>query len=687
MKRFLCLFFALCTGIPLYAQDILPQFFDNGSAGTEYYLTFLPAWPQQGEINNIKVYISSTVETEVTLEVKDQEYIQKKLTKPNEIIELILPITVAQPYSKTDRDPTPKDAVYRQKAVHITAKDPIIVYGMTRYHHSSEAYLGVPVSALGKEYIIASSADSGDNGTSEGRYLPSQAGIVAAFDNTKIIFTLGGNTLTKTSGGIKPGESKSWSLQKGDVLLISSFGKGADLSGSKVVADKPVGVISGNYCVYVPDGLTSSCNHTVEMELPTYTWGKEYVVTKIFGQQKNSFVKIMAKEPNTRVYANDEFIATIQEAGGIEDIGYISRRLSNGEPDNFVVTADKPICITQFNPGQADDDVASNPFQMVLTPVDHFIKDVAFITPGIGDGSGFDRKYVNLVFELDDNGSMPGDLEFASIDNDQFEWQIVASKFGSSFNQLPTVINGKQYGVKTLLLPRDGLYRLRCSSPLAAYSYGFSEYDAYAYPAAASFADRTGGVDTLPPVPAYVLNSVGNVGNGLIFDENPGWNSKLASVTFMAAKSFNYTVYHVPFIPGESSITTWNAAVIDEQKPARAVITFIDRAGNDTTITLEYSGIETSVEENTIPVLSFSGFSPNPATQQTVLQYSVDVPGRVQLSLYNTLGEEVRTFTSDMQQPGTNSLTIYTGDLPVGVYVCRLISGNTAVSSRLAIVH
>lgn len=684
MKRFFCLFFALCTAMPLYAQDILLQFFDNGSAGTEYYMTFLPSLLESMEQSSIRIYVSSTVVTEVTLEVESDDYRVSQLTKPNEMIEFILPVAVAQPYYKREKEQTPAEALYRQKAVHITAKDPIIVYGLTRYGHQSEGFLGIPVSALGKEYIIASSADAGDNGTSEGRYLPSQAGIVAAFDNTKIMFTLGGNALTKTSGGIKQGESKSWALQKGDVLLMSSFGQGADLSGSKIVADKPFAVVSGSYCAFIPD-QTKYCNHTIEMESPTYTWGKEYVVAKIFGRQKNSFVKIMAKEPNTKVYRNGEYIATIQEAGGIEGVGYISRRLSEGEAENFVITADKPICITQFNPGQADDDVASHPFQLLLTPVEHFMKDLTFTTPSIN--SYYHYNYVNLVFELDDNNVIPNDLEFGFIDNGKLEWQTVVNKFGPSFDQLPTAINGKQYGVKTILLPKEAVYRLRCSSPLAAYSYGFSGYDAYAYPAAASFADRTGGVDTLPPVPAYVLNSVGNVGNGLIFDENPGWNSKLASVTFMTAKSFNYTVSHVTFIPGESSITTWNANVIDEQKPARAVITFIDRAGNDTTITLEYSGIETSVKENTTPVLSFSGFSPNPATQQTVLQYSLDVPGRVRLSLYNTLGEEVRTFTSDMQQPGTNSLTLYTGDLPVGVYVCRLISGNTTVSSRLAIVH
>jgi hypothetical protein len=685
MKYFLYLFFTLCAGMSLYAQNVLPQFFDNGNAGTEFYLTFLPAWPVDGGINDIKIYISSAVETEVTIEIKEDNFTRKKITKPNDILEMVLPVTVAQPYFKTDKDPTPKDAVYRQKAVHVTSKDPIIVYGLISYQYSSEGFLGIPVSALGKEYIIASSADAGDNGTSFGQYLPSQVGIIAAFDNTRVAFTVGGNLATKTAGGIKVGETKVWSLNKGDVLSLASFGTGADLSGSKIEADKPVAVISGNYCAHIPDPTTQSCNTIVEMEIPTYAWGKEYVVTKVFGRQNSSPVKIMAKEPNTNVYCNGEHIATISTAGGIKDVGYISRRLSEDALRNFVVTADKPICITQFNPGETDDAIMSSPFQLVLTPVDRFIKDIALTTPGIGDGSGFGSNYVNIVFELDENGEIPSDLEFISLPTGQDVWESVSTRFGFMFEPAPVEVNGKQYGIKTIRLPQEGRYSFRCLSPMAIYCYGFSDYAAYAYPAAASYTDRSGEIDTLPPNPAYVLSSVGSVGNGVIVDANPGWNSNLASVTFMTAMSFNYNVSHVPFIPGDASITTWNANVIDESKPARAVITFIDRAGNDTTITLEYSGIGTSVEENDGAMLSLHGFLPNPAPQQTVLHYSLAVPGSVRLALYNLLGEEVRVINNDVPQAGLNTLAIYTGDLPAGMYMCRLTSGNATVSGRLVI--
>lgn len=684
MKRFLCVLLVLCAGLPVYAQTLLPQFFDNGNAGTEYYITFLPTRPVVFGINNIKIYVTSTVETEVALEVKGQGYLQKKRTKPNGVIEFIVPVTVAQPYYKTERDPTPKEAVYRQQAVHIIANDPIIVYGVTRYSTSSEGFLGLPVSSLGTEYIVASSSDAGDNTET---YLPSEVGVVAAFDHTLVNFTLGGTPTTRTSGGMKPGETKTFTLNRGDVLVLTSLGQKANLSGSKIISDKPIGVLSGSYCAYEPNETIESCNHLIEMELPTHTWGKEYIVPEIFGRKKNSVLKIMAKEPNTKIFINGQHKNTTAAAGGVEGFGYIVRRPDEGSPANFVVSGDKPISVTQFNPGQGDDGISSNPFQMVLTPVDHFMKDLTFTTPGIGDGSGFTRNYINLVFELDENEKMPKDLEFGTINNGQFVWEPVVSKFGSFFEALSIMTNDKQYGVKTIKLPNDGVYRVRSPLSLAAYSYGFSDQDAYGYPAGASLADLSGGVDTLPPVPSFVQLGNGNSRGGMVADMNEGWNSKLASVRLLTSMSFNYTLSTEEFIPGEAESTSWLATVVDKKQPAKAVITFIDRAGNDTTITLEYNGIETSVDEPAMSLLALNAVSPNPTSQQAFVHYSLAVPGRVQMSLYNALGTEVQIVTIDNQPVGNNTLSIYTGDLPPGMYVCRLTSGNTTVSAHLVVVH
>lgn len=682
MKFFLYLFcmVAFCTA-PAKTQDIPPYFLGNNSTGTEFYFTFLASWPVPGGANNIKIYISSAVETDVIVEVKGKGYIKKQKTKPNNIIEFTLPPTVAQPYFKTDTDKPPVEQVYKQQAVHIIAKDPITVYGVTRYQYSSDAFLALPVSALGTEYIVASYADVANNTE---QYLPSQTAIVAAFDNTKVRFTLGGTLTTQTVGGLQPGKSKDIVLNKGDVFHVSSLGEGADLSGSKIVADKPVGVVSGNFCAYVPVG-TPSCDHLVEMEIPTHTWGKEYVVTKFFGRTKNSFVKIMAKEPNTQIYRNGEKIGVIQQAGGISGVGFLEMRVADGPADNFIISADKPISVTQFNIGQADDNVPSDPFQMVLTPTDHYVNEMVFTTPGMSDGSGFATNYVNIAFELDSTNTLPDDFAFGmtSAMTGEVKWETIVARFGSFFHAVPSSVGDKRYGIKVLKLPQDGVYSLRCSSKFSAYSYGFSSFDSYGYPAGASLRDIS-QVDARPPIPTYVQDGSGSESGNVVDKEEP-WSSGLAKVFLLNSASTNYTFSVNEFLPGIDKSTTWELSAIDPYRPAKAVLIFTDRAGNDTTIVVEYNGKPVGVGEEQGSNSAFS-LAPNPVLGTTVLQYNLVTAAPVRIALYDQLGKEVMLLADAMQDAGEKTLSIGTETLSAGVYFCRVSIGGVLSAKQVVVV-
>lgn len=677
-------FYIFCAVIfcsaPVTAQDIPSYFLGNHSTGTEFYCAFLSAWPITGASNYVKIYVASTVETEVLLEIKGHGYRRIQKTKPYDVIEFILPASMAQAYVKTDREKAPSERIYRGQAVHITAQDPITVYGMTRFQYTSDGFLALPVSALGTEYIVASYADVADN---VAQYLPSQAAIVAAFDNTTVSFTLGGNLNTQTVGGLKPNETKEVLLNKGDVFHVSSFGKEADLSGSKIVSDKPVGVVSGNFCAYVPLGV-ASCDHLLEMELPTHTWGKEYAVTKFFGRQYNSYMKIFAKEPDTQIYRNGKKIAHIKDAGGINGQGFLDMRVADGPADNFIISADKPICVTQFNTGQMDDNVLSDPFQMVLTPTDHYVNEMTFNTPGIGDGSGFATNYVNIVFELDGTGSMPADFELgiANAITGEIKWGKISGMFGSFFQTLSSM-DDKHYGVKTLKLPTDGMYSLRCSLKFAAYSYGFSEFDSYGYPAGASLKDIS-QADTKPPVPTYMQDGNGK-DNGEVVDREEPWSSGLAKVFLLGSASTNYTLTVKEFLPGLDKSTTWQASVIDIHQPAKAVIICTDRAGNDTTIILQYNGVPVGVGEGVHHHSAFA-LAPNPVFGTTVLRYNLATPAPVRVALYDQLGREALLLVDAMQEAGAKTLSIGTETLSAGVYFCRVSIGGVSSAKQVVVV-
>ncbi len=637
----------------------LPKLLGSTNTGTDFWMTFLPAWPLPGGINNIKIYVSSGVETEVVVEVKSEGWIKVKKTKPNDIIEFVLPVTIAQPYYKIDRDPTPPEKVYRQHAVHVYSKDPIICYGVTRYQYTSDGFLAIPTSGLGKEYQVASFSDVGDNGTSFGQYLPSLTGIVAPYDGTKVVFTLGGNLITQTSGGIKQGKSKSFTLNKGDVLPIGSFGKSADLSGSTIIASKPVGVISGNFCAYIPETV-AACDHIVEMELPVNTWGKAYHVTKIFGRQKNSLIKVFAAKPNTKIYRDGKHIYTIQTPGGEEGKGWMFNRVAEGGPQSYIISADGPISVTQHNPGQQDDNISSDPFQLVLTPIEQFQTEITFNTPGIGDGSGFARNYVNLVFQLDDKREMPLDLEWATVENGEFEWESIGSRFGFFFESFAFDVDGKAFGMKTIALPRDGVYKIRAKLPFAAYAYGFSDYDSYGFPTSVALGDLT-KPDTVAPVTTFEETCEGCYKNITVTDlpEDPDIRSNLAEIYMDSKESYNYDFSWKEFVAGEDASTTWNACPVDKSQDARAVIYFKDRRGNTFIDTLIYKAFRVTITPQ--PLVDFGSMrvGDTKTMDVTVTNNSPDNPVTIdKLEFASSVGFSVPAGTIPFDLPAGGSKVI-----------------------------
>ncbi len=574
----------------------LPKMLGANNIGKEFYLTFHPCWETYNPNNAVRIYVSSGVRTLVTLEVPGMGYIATKMTIPNDIIEFPLYPGLAQCYTKTDRQKPMIEQVFPGRAIYIHAEAPIIVYGVTRYQYTSDGYLAIPVSSWGKEYIVASYADPVTENFGVGQYLPSYTSVVSAYDNTKVRFTMGGNVWSKTAGDLKPGESVTVNMNAGDVYLVAGSGPRADLSGSKIVASKPVGVISGNFCAYIPSEY-GYCDFIIEMDLPTNTWGTKYHVSQIATRRKNSLLKVFAKEPMTKLFRNGRQIGLIQTAGGVSGYGYLEIRIDEELNQPWVWSGDKPISVTQYNPGQTYDGVVSDPFQLVLSPIEQYQTEITFNTPGIRGGYGYPDNYVNIVYLGELNGEIPDDLEYATVSEGQFTWKKVSTISPTAgFPFKDSEQKGRQYYSKTIWLPGDGVYKIRANDPFVAYAYGFSDYDSYGFPTSVALGDLE-KPDTIPPVPIWTMDC-GNIKGATVTDkpDDPFVRSNLALIIFHREESFNYKFSYKPFEAGTDYRTTWEAIIEDPLLDARAVITFADRRGNDTTIVIEYFATKLAIE-------------------------------------------------------------------------------------------
>ncbi len=568
--------------------------FDNSNAGREFVLSFPPCYENSSSDNSHRLYISSPFATQVTVEIPRLNYSVSKVTTPYDVVEFTLTPDEAQPYRKAPHEQPPVEQVYKQAAIYVTAGAPIVLYGVTRYRFTSDGFLGLPVSALGTDYIVSSYADM--SSIYPGQSLPSEATVCAAFDDTRVEFTLGGNPATQTPGGMNPGDTETYTLNRGDVLALSSIGPGADLSGSRLIASKPVAVLSANYCANVPLE-TRWCDYIVGMEKPTNSWSKEYQVTPFHGRLANSWIKVFASEPNTTVYRNGDVFGVIQEAGGLEGVGHLHAQVAEGEPGAFTISADKPISVTQYNPGQELDNVKADPYKIELTPVAQYLKEIWFNTPGILGGLGFDNNFVNVVYELDGNNQIPVELELGQVVDGNIEWNPVKELFGEAIGHtFPLSANGKRYASKALELPGDGVYVIRSLTPFTAYSYGSSPFDTYGFATGNRLADLQTDDDDAP-IAVFDKGPDGSI-SGSVSD--PGGDTKrsnLAAVHLIPSASENYRLVVNDFVPGQSDKAEWSLQIIDAGQKARALLAFVDRRGNSSTLAIGHNVIKMAVSD------------------------------------------------------------------------------------------
>ena len=582
-------------------KEWLPTMLGSTNSGNEFYLTFHPCWETTGGTDNfLKVYVSSGVATTVTVKVEAKGYEQQQKTVPNSIIVFNLPPNIGQPYAKSDRELPEDDQVWKKHAVHVYAEDPIICYGVTRFQYTSDGYLAIPVHSLGKEYIIASWTDIGSNTNPGGQFLSSYTSCVSPYDKTKVRFTGGGPSFSKTTTGIGVGESKTYNMNRGDVLLMASIGSYSDLTGSKFTANKNVTAISGNFCSYVPE-FTPACDFMIEQELPTFTWGTEYHVTPIYKREKNSWIKIFAKQSGTYIYRDGVLFGELTKGGGArEGECYLSQRVLDDtqEPRPVVISSNKPISVTQYNPGMSDDGVPSDPFQLVLTPIEQFQTEIIFNTPGY-QGDGFQENYINIVYEGTPEGTIPDDFEFAKVeDGGVFNWKKMRDVYPDIGLPFSIEIRGKLYYAKTITLPGDGVYKLRSSTPFAAYAYGFSNWDSYGFPTSVALGDLE-KPDTVAPICEPMIDCFGVVRDArrgekpeiMVTDmpDDEEFRSNMATVIMLPfPESFNFRFDKQSFVPGESRDVFWTASVVDLTKEARLITLYRDRRGNQKMDTINY---------------------------------------------------------------------------------------------------
>lgn len=118
--------------------------------------------------------------------------------------------------------------------------------------------------------------------------------------------------------------------------------------------------------------------------------------------------------------------------------------------------------------------------------------------------------------------------------------------------------------------------------------------------------------------------------------------------------------------PGEFRIYTTKRLPVPEQ----GILSGLEREGSDDMVTEYHLG---------------QNF-PNPFNPVTSIRFALPNSGNVRLTVYNLLGQEVRTLVNDYLTSGTYSFDFSADGLASGIYFYRLQAGNTVLTKKMTVL-
>ncbi len=107
---------------------------------------------------------------------------------------------------------------------------------------------------------------------------------------------------------------------------------------------------------------------------------------------------------------------------------------------------------------------------------------------------------------------------------------------------------------------------------------------------------------------------------------------------------------------------------------------------------LDLTPVITSVEENSVDLQQPHTFQllqnyPNPFNPVTQIRYSLAEASRVNLTIYDTLGRNVRTLIDARQSAGYHNVDVDAGKLPSGVYFYKLQCGSQVQTRKMLLLR
>ncbi|MBL7745643.1 MAG: PKD domain-containing protein [Chitinophagaceae bacterium] len=429
---------------------------DFSNKGKEFWLAYCyHVGMAQGGSPVMTLYITSDVNTPYTVEIFGVTTIQTGTITAGQVVTVTIPTS----YFINDEGP------FSNKAIHVTADKPVVVYSYITRSAISGATVCLPTNVLGKEYYAMSFTQVSNEANSYSYFT-----IVAVEDNTGVEITPSANT----KNGWLANNTYTITLNKGQIYQVLgtiSGNSGVDLSGSKIrsVASagggcKRIAVYSGSGKLSIGCSSAGTSDNLYQQLYPIASWGKKYFTVPSYNRPTN-YYRIAKSNPAATVYLNG---VVVPPASFVNNIYY---EFSNNTPNK--IESDMPICVTQYFTTQGCSGNASpyDPDMIVLSPVEQNISQVTLVSSNLVASNP--QHHLHVVMR--NGGTGISSFKLDNVPIGAASWVIHPQDANYSYLYLTNV--------------SQGYHTLYSDSGFNALAYGYASAESYGYSAGANVKD------------------------------------------------------------------------------------------------------------------------------------------------------------------------------------------------------
>ena len=312
------------------------------------------------------------------IESIDNDTLITGTVNPNKIIEVVLPDSYVVSYVNE----TGKGLLLKTE----NGKKVSMSVG-SHYTYSTDSYLALPlIEYVGLESYTYYAITPNTNTSG----LKNRVLVIGGYDHTDItIVTTQEAAINGTN--LEPNVPYTVKLGRLETLMIESE---FTLTGTKVVANKPVTFLSGHQCTVIPQ-TGNSCDFAIEQFPPTITWGKKFMFSMLSTRTGGSHFTVLTSEDDTDVFLwcslpstnqSLEHNFTLSTAGNYKALEVA--------PDEVVcsLTTTKPSLLVVLGTSENADEGNGDPLLIMLPPAEQYSTQTSY-----RKDEKFNNSYVNIV--------------------------------------------------------------------------------------------------------------------------------------------------------------------------------------------------------------------------------------------------------------------------------------------------